>query len=89
MIADFAAVLVRSLATPASPWASTTQATDTEGLQAAFNADSISSPLICKAMPIASILGIPKRSASQPPPRLANMPAVSYSRNRLASVNGV
>ena len=39
--------------------------------------------------PVISMRGMPKRDASQPPPRLAKMPAVSYSRNRNASMNGV
>ena len=59
MIADFEAVLVRSFATPATPCASTTQATDSAGLQAGFSAESISKPVICKLMPAPSMRGMP------------------------------
>ena len=89
LMALFEAVLVRSLATPAMPCASTTQVTDAAALQAGSSADSISNPPICSAMPTASMRGMPKRKASQPPPRLAKIPAASYSRNRNASMNGV
>ena len=88
LIADFDAVLVRSLATPAMPCAPTTQATDAAAVQAGSSIDSIRRPAICRLWPTASMRGMPKREASQPPPRLATMPANSYSRNRNANVNG-
>ena len=58
-------------------------------LHSGWSADSISSPAICSVSPIVSMRGMPKRAASHPPPRLAKMPAASYSRNRNASMNGV
>ncbi len=89
LIALFDDVLVRSLATPATPCAITTQATDATAPQAGCSADSMSSPPICRTWPLVSMRGMPKREASQPPPTLAKMPAASYSRNRNASMNGV
>ena len=77
LIADFDAVLVRSLATPDTPCATMAQATDQVSLQSGLKADSISSPAICAVMPMASIRVMPKRTASQPPPRLATIPASS------------
>ncbi len=63
LIADFEAVLVRSLATPAMPWAITTHATDAAAPQPGSSADSISRPAIWSIWPIASIRGMPKRDA--------------------------
>ena len=88
LMADFDAVLVTSLATPAMPCAITTQTTEAAALQPGSSIDSMTIPAICRICPIASMRGMPKREASQPPARLATMPAASYSRNRNASVNG-
>src|SRR5262249_4410673 len=77
LIADFEAVLVRSFATPAIPCAATTHATDTAALQAGLSAESSSRPVICRVRPVISMREMPKRVASQPPPRLAKIPAVS------------
>ena len=88
LMADLLAVLVRSLATPHTPWAATTQATESAADQSGDSADSSRKPVICVARPTASMRAMPKRVASQPPTRLATMPAASYSRNRKASVNG-
>ena len=89
LIALFDAVLVKSLATPAMPCASTTHTTEATAPQSGFSADSMQRPKICRICPAASMRGMPNRDASQPPPTLAKMPAVSYSRNRKASTNGV
>ena len=70
LIADFEAVLVRSLATPDKPCAATTQATDTTGLHPGSMADSISRPAICVANPIASIRVMPKRVAEPAAPKI-------------------
>ena len=88
LMADLDAVFVKSLASPAMPCAATTQATDAATVQAGSSIESITSPAICNPCPTASMRGIPKRVANHPPPRLATMPANSYSRNRNASVNG-
>jgi hypothetical protein len=77
LMADFEAVLVRSLATPAMPCAPTTHATDKAAPQAGLSAESKRRPAICRLRPVISMRGMPKRAASQPPPRLAKMPAVS------------
>ena len=63
LIADFDAVLVRSLATPAMPWAITTHATDATAPHPGSSADSISKPAIWSIWPIASMRGMPKRDA--------------------------
>ena len=89
LIALLAAVLVRSLAMPHSPCAPTTQATDNAAPQPGSSPDSSTNPAICTPMPQANMRGMPKRTASQPPIALVTMPAASYSRNRLASMNGV
>ena len=88
LIADLLAVLVRSLATPHTPCASTTQATDIAADQCGDSIDSSRKPLICVTRPTVSMRWMPYRVASQPPIRLASTPAASYSRNRKASVNG-
>ena len=88
-MALFDAVLVRSLAMPAMPCANTTQATEAAALQVGSRPDSMTRPTICNTRPVASMRGMPNRAASQPPPILAKIPAVSYSRNRKASMNGV
>ena len=71
LIALFDAVLVRSLATPAMPCASTTQATDSDRapgrLQRRQHAQAARSAAICPAI---SMRGMPKRDASQPPPSI-------------------
>jgi hypothetical protein len=77
LIADFEVVLVMSLATPAIPCAMTTHVTDSAALQAGSSAESRMSPVICSPSPVISMRGMPKRAASQPPPRLAKMPAGS------------
>ena len=59
------------------PCAATTQATDAAAVQPGSSADSMASPAICSAWPTASMRGMPKRVASQPPTRLATMPANS------------
>ena len=89
LIALLDAVLVRSLATPAMPCAATTHATDAAAPQAGSSADSMHNPAIWSTRPDANMRGMPKRDASHPPPTLAKIPAVSYSRNRNASMNGV
>ncbi len=77
MIADLLAVLVRSLATPHTPCAATTQATESAAAQSGETAESITKPAICVASPTASIRAIPKRVASHPPIRFAPIPAAS------------
>ncbi len=77
LMADFDAVLVKSLASPAMPCATTTQATEAAAVQPGSSADSMARPAICSAWPTASMRGMPKRVASQPPSRLATMPANS------------
>ena len=77
LMADFEAVLVKSLASPAMPCAATTQATEAAAVHAGSRADSISRPAIWSAWPAASMRGMPKRTASQPPARFATMPANS------------
>jgi hypothetical protein len=59
LIADLLAVLVRSLATPQMPCASTTQATDIAAVQAGDSADSSRKPVICVARPTASMRATP------------------------------
>jgi len=65
LIADFDAVLVKSFASPAMPWAATTQATDAAAVQPGSSADSIASPATCSAWPTANMRGTPKRVASR------------------------
>jgi hypothetical protein len=77
LMADLDAVLVTSLATPAMPCATTTQATEAAAVQPGSSKESMTRPTICRAWPTASIRGMPKRAASQPPPRLAAIPAAS------------
>jgi len=77
LMADFDAVLVRSFATPQTPWATTTQATERAGAHPGATAESSRKPAIWAASPIASIRAMPKRVASQPPMRFAPMPAAS------------
>jgi len=77
LMADLLAVLVRSLATPQTPCAATTQATEKAAPQAGDMAESIRKPRICVASPTASMRAMPKRVASQPPIRFAPMPAAS------------
>ena len=77
LIADLEAVFVKSFANPAMPCAPTTHATASMADHAGSSADSMTSPAICRSCPIISIRGMPKRVASQPPPRLATMPASS------------
>ena len=77
LMADFDAVLVKSLASPAMPCATTTQATEAASVQPGSSADSMARPAICNAWPTASMRGMPNRVASQPPKRLATMPANS------------
>ena len=59
------------------PCAATTQTTDAAAVQAGASAESIRRPATCKPCPTASMRGMPKRVASQPPARLAKMPAAS------------
>ena len=77
LMADLLAVLVRSLATPQMPCASTTQATEKAALQPGDMAESKRKPRICVQSPTASMRAMPKRVASQPPTRLAPIPAAS------------
>ena len=77
LMADFDAVLVRSLATPQSPCASTTQTTDSAGVHAGDIADNTRNPATCSARPVASMRVMPNRVASHPPMRLAPIPAAS------------
>ena len=88
LMADLLAVLVKSLATPHTPCASTTQATDKVAVQSGCKADSKPKPMICVISPTVSMRAMPKRVASQPPIRLASTPAASYSKNKKASVKG-
>ena len=88
LMADLLAVLVRSLATPQTPCDNTTQATDQAAVQSGCSADNRPKPKICVTKPTVSMRAMPKRVASQPPIRLANTPAASYSKNNMASVNG-
>ncbi len=88
LMADLEAVLVMSLATPATPCAATTQITDTAAPHAGLSSDRNSSPPICKPIPKTSIRWMPNRDASHPPARLAMIPAASYSKNKKARVNG-
>ena len=53
------AVLVRSLAAPNRPGATTTQATDAATVQSGDKADSIRNPRICVPSPTASMRAIP------------------------------
>ncbi len=59
LIADLEAVLVRSLATPATPCAATTHATENAALHCGSRNDSMISPAICRICPAASMRGIP------------------------------
>ena len=59
LMADLLAVLVRSLATPQMPCATTTQATDMAAVQPGCNMDSNTKPTICKLMPTASMRAMP------------------------------
>ena len=59
LMADLLAVLVRSLATPHTPWASTTQATDAAAVQPGCKADSSRKPAICVVSPTASMRAMP------------------------------
>ena len=59
LIALFDDVLVRSLATPATPCAITTQATDAAAPQEGCSADSMMSPPICRTCPVISMRGMP------------------------------
>ena len=77
LMADLEAVLVKSFASPAMPCAATTHATASAADHAGSRADSMTRPAICRSCPITSMRGMPKRVASQPPPRLARMPASS------------
>ena len=88
LIADLLAVLVRSFATPHTPCARTTHATDKPAAQSGDNIDSNKNPMICVARPTLNMRVMPKRAASQPPMRFANTPAASYNKNRNASVKG-
>jgi hypothetical protein len=88
LMADLLAVLVRSLATPQTPCATTTQATDAAAVHSGESAESIRKPAIWVVRPTASMREMPNRVASQPPMRLARMPANSYNRNKKASVKG-
>ena len=49
LIADFDAVLVTSLATPAMPCAMTTQTTEAAALQSGLKSDNMIRPAICSA----------------------------------------
>ena len=77
LMADLLAVLVRSLATPQMPCASTTQATDMAAVHSGCRAESKPKPMICVTRPTVSMRAMPKRVASQPPIRLAKTPAPS------------
>jgi hypothetical protein len=77
LMADLLAVLVRSLATPQMPCATTTQATEAAAAHCGCSAESIRKPVICVASPTLSMREMPKRVASHPPTRLATMPAAS------------
>ena len=46
LMADFDAVLVKSFARPAIPWAATTQATEAAAVQAGSSTDSMPRPAI-------------------------------------------
>src|SRR5487761_2410336 len=59
LIALFDEVLVRSFATPATPCASTTHATDATAPQDGCSADSISKPPICRICPLINMRGMP------------------------------
>ncbi len=50
LMADFDAVLVKSLASPAMPCAATTQATEAASVQPGSSADSMARPAICKRL---------------------------------------
>jgi hypothetical protein len=88
-MADLLAVFVKSFATPQMPCAPTTQINDTHTDHAGFITESISKPTICVASPTVSMRVIPKRVASQPPHKLAPIPAASYNKNKDAKANGV
>ncbi len=88
LMADLLAVLVRSLATPQTPCAITTQATDRVAVHSGCRADNKPKPTICVTSPTVSMRAMPKRVASQPPSKLANTPAASYSKNKKANVKG-
>jgi hypothetical protein len=89
LIALLLAVLVRSFATPHTPCATTTQATESAAPQSGETAESSRKPATCVASPTASIRAMPKRVASHPPTRLAPIPAASYSRKSSARVKGL
>ena len=77
LMADFEAVLVRSLATPQIPWAMTTQATEATAVHSGDRAESRRKPTIWVERPTVSIRVMPKRVASQPPMKFAAIPAAS------------
>ena len=59
LMADLAEVLVRSLATPQTPCAPTTQATDIAAVHCGDKADSSRKPLICVVRPTTSMRWMP------------------------------
>ena len=59
LMADLLAVLVKSLATPQMPWASTTQATDIAAVHAGLSSDSSVKPVICVTSPTVNMRVIP------------------------------
>ena len=59
LMADLLAVLVRSLATPQMPCATTTQATDMAAVHAGLSSDSRVKPVICVTRPTVSMRWMP------------------------------
>ena len=59
LMADLLAVLVRSLATPHTPCASTTQATDIAAVQSGDSCESSRKPVICVHRPTVSMRWMP------------------------------
>ena len=77
LMADLLAVLVRSLATPHTPWASTTQTTESQADQSGETMERMRNPAIWVERPTDSMREMPCRVASHPPRRLATTPAAS------------
>ena len=89
LMADFEAVLVMSLARPEMPCATHNPDNRKEKAQmSGQDTKETSSPVSALLSRVAAFLGCRKRVASQPPPRLAIIPATSYIRNSSAKVNG-
>lgn len=59
LMADLLAVLVKSLATPQMPCATTTHATDIAAVHSGLSSDSSPNPMICVVSPTASMRAMP------------------------------